>query len=594
MKSRINSCLFLLVLFYFLICANADVKTSVSVKNTGPVLQRQIPDVLLMVNETRHNAINLSYYFMDPNGDKLSFYHSPVENLTIFIDQETGIVSLIAQPNFIGRIFVTFYASDGEYNSSSNNVTINIGFDEEPPKWFYPQRNKEKVFQSSKVNFTTLWVDNLMLSGYLFSINQGNGWMNSSAINFTGTQNLSNYQFQISAAANTKVQWVFYAWDWQNNTNVTDIQEFVVSGYSKEDLASSFYEDSEVMKVYSKEIRKTSPTQKYSIDTDRLKVTLKQGESISRTIKITSQTEENLTFNVYISGINNLARLNKEKFVLGPRQSIPITIDFSAKEDEEVGEYFGAIMVSSVEETMIPVVVEVKPFVQEFVVDVQIPQKYKIVRQGGKVYANLSISSVRDIRNVNATLIYSIKDYLGKIYDIKSKEISFYDKYTEMLDLDVPGDALEGEYIFYAKIQYGNIIDFDADIFSIGSKIRLFAFFLSFWYIIIGIILIVTLLILLVLYKRSRQKRRLLELYLMLNELKSMVFSKNYDAAISLYIKIKREYGEPIKEETLKNKEKLIEELKKFAESIGKSQDANSGDNPKEEKENTKKQEINS
>ena len=99
----------------------------------------------------------------------------------------------------------------------------------EPPRWSNRGKNKLTIYQSSHVNFSTIWTDNFQLDRYIFSINQGSGWVNYSAENFTGTQNTSIYSIQISASAGTNVSLRFYAYDSCDNLNETTISYFTVS-----------------------------------------------------------------------------------------------------------------------------------------------------------------------------------------------------------------------------------------------------------------------------------------------------------------------------------------------------------------------------
>ena len=97
------------------------------------------------------------------------------------------------------------------------------------PTWYNATKNQTTVNLNNYINFNTTWTDDFGLSSYIFSINQTGTFVNSSAIPFTGTLNTSTNVTQITAAADTVVEWLFYANDTENNWNQTALQTFTVA-----------------------------------------------------------------------------------------------------------------------------------------------------------------------------------------------------------------------------------------------------------------------------------------------------------------------------------------------------------------------------
>lgn len=62
-------------------------------------------------------------------------------------------------------------------------------------------------------------------------------------------------------------------------------------------------------------------------------------------------------------------------------------------------------------------------------------------------------------------------------------------------------------------------------------------------------------------YNRDKKKERLLELYIMLNKLKTLIKQKKEDEALELFIKIKKIYREPVPKEIFDDKERLKKEI---------------------------------
>jgi hypothetical protein len=94
-------------------------------KNDMPVLLSNIISEVWPEDHNKIDIYNLSYYFADPEGDNLSFYAVGNENITIEID-ENGIVNLFPKENWNGIEKVYFWASDGELERRSNEVSLQV------------------------------------------------------------------------------------------------------------------------------------------------------------------------------------------------------------------------------------------------------------------------------------------------------------------------------------------------------------------------------------------------------------------------------------------------------------------------------------
>ncbi|RLE44508.1 hypothetical protein DRJ19_00175 [Candidatus Woesearchaeota archaeon] len=88
-----------------------------------------IPNQTWKVNTT-NSEINLSQHFYDVDGDDINWTInstlSYIENLTITINNDSGIVTITPDPNFLGTRNVVFIAIGSGGRSQSNNVTLNV------------------------------------------------------------------------------------------------------------------------------------------------------------------------------------------------------------------------------------------------------------------------------------------------------------------------------------------------------------------------------------------------------------------------------------------------------------------------------------
>ncbi len=104
--------------------------------------------------------------------------------------------------------------------------------DTNPPKYIIGSvlKNQSTVLQNIFVNFTSNWTDNVALDRFIFSIDQGSGFKNSSSSKFGSIMgNVSSNITFITAPAGTTVLWKFIVNDSSNNWNSSALQSFCVA-----------------------------------------------------------------------------------------------------------------------------------------------------------------------------------------------------------------------------------------------------------------------------------------------------------------------------------------------------------------------------
>lgn len=85
-------------------------------------------------DEDTRLKIDLSEYFVDPDGDRLSYVYTPVDNIVITISGDTA--TLTPEKDWFGEGSTTFTASDGKGGRvSSNEVSLYVRDIEEPTFW---------------------------------------------------------------------------------------------------------------------------------------------------------------------------------------------------------------------------------------------------------------------------------------------------------------------------------------------------------------------------------------------------------------------------------------------------------------------------
>lgn len=558
----------------------ADTLTELDIPNAPPYLIMDIPNQSWLKNESNLNAFDLDDYFVDPEGVNLTFYNSSVQDIFVYIDPITHLVSFFPREGFSGTRNVTFYASDSFYDGPSNVVMLYVGLDYYPPQWFSPYVSKSVIYQYDIISFYTNWTDDRSLEKYIFSINQGAGWENYSYVNFSGTENISSRNLQIMAPALSIIYWRFYAFDSSDNINVTEVQSFSVSGQqapvggggegddSEEDSPSSPRTIERILGGIELQRRKS---ESFQLSASDFKISLKQGTSKTRVLRITNTGLEELSLSISSDKISSFVVFSEKNFSIMPGRSKEITIDFSAPERTIPGQYFGYITVKSDKTNKsLPVVLDIQAIDLEFDLILNLSEGYELVKPGKNVKVNITINNIKDLKEINASLYYAIKDFEGKVYNFSEEEVTFFYNLLLERELQVPDITPEGKYIFYARLSDSDNIAIDSVSFEVGTRFNFSSFFkvgsISFLILLLAILFS----IFMVKYKRDKKKERLLELYIMLNKLKNLIKQKKEEEALELFIKIKKIYREPVAKEVFDDKERLKKEIADLYNSFSK------------------------
>jgi hypothetical protein len=245
-----------------------------------------------------------------------------------------------------------------------------------------------------------------------------------------------------------------------------------------------------------------------------------------------------------------------------PGKSKEITIDFNAPERAIPGQYFGYIVVKSNKvKKSIPTVLDIQGIDLEFDLIINLSEGYELVKPGKNVKANITLFNLKDLKQVNASMYYAIKDYEGRVYNFYEEEVNFFSTLILERELQVPEITPEGKYLFYARVSDEKNIAIDSVDFEVGNRFNFSSFLKIGSILILLLIFAILLAAFMVKYSRDKKRERLLELYIMLNKLKNLIKQNKEEEALKLFIKIKDIYHEPVPKEVFDDKEKLKKEI---------------------------------
>lgn len=205
----------------------------------------------------------------------------------------------------------------------------------------------------------------------------------------------------------------------------------------------------------------------FSVDKDLVKVLIKQGETRREKIKITNRGNRQASFKVELKGIEKFVALSEDEFSLKPGETRIINLDFFAKDEEIADSYVGRILISSGGLVKsVNVILEIKEKKPLF--DVSVDVLDKLISPGKKVQANISIVNLGDLRNIDILLYYALKDYDGNILNFREESLAINKTLSVIREIDT--GEYTGNYVFYAKVYFGNISAASSDNFEIPEK----------------------------------------------------------------------------------------------------------------------------
>ncbi len=589
-KGFFGAGIFILALLFCLQMVLA-VDTQLDIENSPPFLKQMIPNQSWAGGDLL-NVFDLDDYFGSATNATLDYSFSAVENVSVTINNvnSSSMVSFYPDESFSGIRELFFYASDGTMNASSNKVYLFIAQDYEPPQWGLIEKNKGVIYQSDSVSFSANWTDNFALKNYTLSINQGSGYSQYNG-GFSGTANISTQSVQISAAAGQIVYWFFCARDTSHNSNCTDIKDFTVSTRvlppSTPNAEEEEEEESAIKKVITavkKEIKD------FSLSVSSFLVSLRQGSAQTKILEITNTGNIDLNFDLKINGLEDFAVLGQDTLLVSPGETRKVTIDFFSKKDTIPGEYFGEVVVSSVSNVSIPIILEVNPVESDADVFVNVLPDYKSVRPGGVVVANISLKNLKDPIEGGVDLYYSIIDFYGNTYDSSIEKVPLTSSVTLMRNLTTSEDMPLGGYLFHARVSHeDSLLSTASDTFEVGVRFRFLAFIKSTSVFLLIILLSLFSILFVLRYKSLEKRKENLNLYVQALELKKLIAMQKFDEAVSLFIKMKNDYGEPVTKEMLEDKEALKAQMKILADKFDLNEEPKPAAKPEEKTNEGKK-----
>jgi len=254
----------------------------------------------------------------------------------------------------------------------------------------------------------------------------------------------------------------------------------------------------------------------FTVEPDFIKVSLRQGETITRTLGIYNHGGSTLNFEIDLQELRDFILLSDEFFTLKPGESKILTLDFTAAINEKPDVYADLILIKTRDITKsVRTIIEVES--REAILDVNLSvlDEYKVVSKGDVVKADIVLSNLGDLKPIDVFLNYAIKDFYGNVLTQREESLKIEDFLRITRELKLPENAPEGSYVFYTKVLYENTTAIGSDLFDVREiRAKRIEFpFKSIWiwlteyYWVLLIILIIILIYLNIRVLKKKQKR---------------------------------------------------------------------------------------
>jgi len=250
---------------------------------------------------------------------------------------------------------------------------------------------------------------------------------------------------------------------------------------------------------------KLSTAHNFILDKDLIHALVTQGTTQRETLTITNTGSQNLNIEIDPQDLSKFMIISEETFILEEGKSKTVNIDIFAREKEIPEVYTGRIIIKGGTVTKtVNTIIEVKEKRPLFDLKVDVLTKKVVFNEGAR--AKILVLNLGELKNIDISLYYAIKNFDGTvIHEFKEESIRIDESLEVFRSLKVPENIPLGQYVFYAKLNYEDIIATSSDTFEIVEKKEPINIL---WLIIpLGFIFIVILILLLVYYLKKWELR---------------------------------------------------------------------------------------
>src|SRR3989344_5492999 len=209
----------------------------------------------------------------------------------------------------------------------------------------------------------------------------------------------------------------------------------------------------------------------FEIDQDLIKVFVKKGSSLKRSINIKNNGDTELNVLIDLQDLKEIISLSEYALKLKPREERIVDLNVLTVAGVAPGVYIGNILVKAGDLLrIIKTIIEIESERVLFDVSLDIPLDYKTVNPGDEFRVQSTLLNLGGLQNVDVLIEYSIKNAKGDIV-LKEEEtvkVGIQASFTKKFKL--PDDIALGEYVISATVKYQDSVGTSSETFNVGGE----------------------------------------------------------------------------------------------------------------------------
>ncbi|MCK9569168.1 hypothetical protein M0R72_09520 [Candidatus Pacearchaeota archaeon] len=226
-----------------------------------------------------------------------------------------------------------------------------------------------------------------------------------------------------------------------------------------------------------------------------------KGQASQEKLTITNTGKTSLTINISVESLGKYVFPEETSFTISSGEIKNIILNIYVPESEDINFSQGKINVQHKDTIKsADIVLDIRE--KSALFDLKTTLLKKILFQGQKAFADITVLNLGDLKNIDVSLEMSLIDENKTVYDIKKEMFAINDSYEGEFFLTIPKDIDLGNYVFHSKVSYQNVTAESYDTFEV---IKLFInFALIIFYLSIAILLTLITLVSIVLRNKLR------------------------------------------------------------------------------------------
>ena len=208
-----------------------------------------------------------------------------------------------------------------------------------------------------------------------------------------------------------------------------------------------------------------------TVDQDLIKVLVKKGSSLRKSVGIKNTGEIELDVLIDLQNLKGVLSSNEYSFKLKPREEKIIDLDVLTGTGVAPGVYVGNILVKAEELLkLIKAVIEIESEKVLFDVSLDIPLDYKTVNPGDEFRVQSTLLNLGGLQNADVLIEYTIKNSNGDIVLKEEETVKVGIQASFIKKFKLPDDIALGEYVISAIVKYEDSVGISSETFNVGNK----------------------------------------------------------------------------------------------------------------------------